>query len=64
MFRIRPNGDPRVLTELGRIEDSIRADVALLKASPLIKKTTQIIGLAYDIESGVLTEVDGQETKI
>ncbi|KAH8648753.1 carbonic anhydrase [Tricladium varicosporioides] len=39
------------------IEDTIREDIALLKASPLIKKTTQIIGLAYDIKTGILTEV-------
>ncbi|RFU27146.1 hypothetical protein B7463_g9192, partial [Scytalidium lignicola] len=39
------------------IEDSIREDIALIKGSPLIKKTTQIIGLAYDIETGILTEV-------
>ncbi|KAH6663511.1 carbonic anhydrase [Halenospora varia] len=41
----------------GSIEDTIREDIALLKASPLIKKTTQIIGLAYDIKTGILTEV-------
>jgi carbonic anhydrase len=39
------------------IEDSVREDVALLKASPLISKSTQIVGLAYDIMTGVLTEV-------
>ncbi|KAJ9609723.1 hypothetical protein H2200_006051 [Cladophialophora chaetospira] len=36
------------------IEDSIRTDIAILKASPLIKKSTQIIGLAYNIETGLL----------
>jgi carbonic anhydrase len=39
------------------IEESIREDVALLKASPLIKKTTSIVGLAYDIKTGLLSEV-------
>jgi len=46
------------------IEDSIRTDIAILKASPLIKKTTQIVGLAYDIESGVLREVDEKENRL
>ena len=31
--------------------------MALLKASPLILKSTQIVGLAYDIDTGILTEV-------
>jgi carbonic anhydrase len=31
--------------------------MALLKASPLIAKTTQIVGLSYDIKTGILTEV-------
>lgn len=40
------------------IEESIREDVAFLKASPLIKDDTQIIGLAYDTATGALTEVE------
>lgn len=43
------------------IEESIREDVEFLKASPLIKDDTQIIGLAYDTATGALTEVE--ETK-
>jgi carbonic anhydrase len=43
------------------IEESILEDIALLRASPLIKKSTQIIGLAYDIHTGVLTEVPEQK---
>jgi carbonic anhydrase len=39
------------------IEDSIRTDLRLLKASPLIKKDTQLVGLKYDIQTGVLSEV-------
>ncbi|KAG9238931.1 carbonic anhydrase [Amylocarpus encephaloides] len=39
------------------IEDSVREDMAMLRASPLITKSTQIVGLAYDIKTGVLTEV-------
>jgi carbonic anhydrase len=35
-----------------------------LKASPLIKKTTQIVGLAYDIETGLLREIDEKENRL
>jgi carbonic anhydrase len=52
------------LTALGRIETSIREDVALLKASPLIKPTTQIIGLAYDIKTGALTEITENKSEL
>ncbi|KAH8601527.1 hypothetical protein B0O99DRAFT_588725 [Bisporella sp. PMI_857] len=41
----------------GTIEDSIREDLAILRDSPLIKKTTQIVGLKLDIKTGILTEV-------
>ncbi|KAL6253142.1 hypothetical protein RBB50_000863 [Rhinocladiella similis] len=41
------------------IEDSLRQDIAILKASPLINKSTQIVGLKYDIHTGVLTQFDG-----
>jgi len=40
------------------IEDSVREDVEILKASPLIKKDIQIIGLKYDIKTGLLENVD------
>lgn len=46
------------------IEESIREDVALLKASPLIKDDTQIIGLAYDTATGALTEVDDSKSAL
>ncbi|OQV05008.1 hypothetical protein CLAIMM_09812 [Cladophialophora immunda] len=46
------------------MDESIRADIAFLKASPLVKNTTQIVGLAYDIESGVLREVDVKENRL
>ncbi|CAG8956586.1 hypothetical protein HYFRA_00003975 [Hymenoscyphus fraxineus] len=46
------------------IEKSLREDMAILKASPFIKKTTQIVGLAYDTKTGILTEVtDSAENK-
>ncbi|KAF2123241.1 carbonic anhydrase [Lophiotrema nucula] len=41
----------------GLIEDSVRGDVGLLKASPLIKKETQIVGLKLDLFSGKLEVV-------
>lgn len=47
----------------GSIEDSVREDVAMLKASPLIKKDTRIVGLKYDVWTGLLTEVD-PETRL
>jgi carbonic anhydrase len=46
------------------IEDTIREDLAILKSSPLIKKTTQIVGLALDIHTGILTEVKALEEKL
>ncbi|KAK0104933.1 hypothetical protein ONS95_005195 [Cadophora gregata] len=41
----------------GSIEESVLEDLALLRASPLIKKDTQIVGLKYDIFTGILTQV-------
>ena len=46
------------------IEGSLREDIALLKASPLIKRTTQIVGLKLDISTGLLTEVLPIEEKL
>ncbi|KAK4935064.1 hypothetical protein LTR10_023796 [Elasticomyces elasticus] len=43
--------------EIIDVEDSIREDVAILKASPLIKNSTRIVGLSYDINTGILSEV-------
>ena len=36
----------------------MREDVALLAASPFIRPGTQIVGLKYDINTGVVTQVD------
>ncbi|KAF2466482.1 carbonic anhydrase [Lindgomyces ingoldianus] len=47
-------------SQFGEIITSVRADVAILKASPLIKKDTQIVGLKYEINTGVLMVVDGE----
>lgn len=38
---------------LGSVEETIKEDVALLKASPFITPGTRIIGLKYDIMTGV-----------
>jgi carbonic anhydrase len=35
-----------------------------LRASPLIKKTTQIVGLAYDIHTGLLSEVPENKSEL
>jgi carbonic anhydrase len=49
---------PRVIVDsFCSIEESLREDIALLKASPLIRKDTQIVGLKYDINTGVVSEV-------
>ncbi|PMD63488.1 carbonic anhydrase [Hyaloscypha bicolor E] len=48
-------------SKFGEIKGSIREDLALIRASPLIKKTTQVVGLKYDIHTGVLSQVE--ETK-
>lgn len=52
----------QLLTPMHRIEKSLREDIAALKASPLIKKGTNIIGLAYDIDTGLLSEVRENES--
>lgn len=49
---------------LNSIEDSVREDLALIKASPLIKKTTQVIGLKYDIHTGILTQVEENKSEL
>ena len=41
-----------------RIEDSVKHDVAVLMGTPLIKPGTQIVGLKYDIFSGLLEVVE------
>ncbi|KAF8852868.1 carbonic anhydrase [Acephala macrosclerotiorum] len=48
----------------GEITGSVREDLALIRASPLIKKTTQVIGLKYDIHTGVLTQVEENKSEL
>ncbi|KAE9966263.1 hypothetical protein BLS_007120 [Venturia inaequalis] len=50
--------------DLVRIEDTVREDVAILRASPLIKKSTQIVGLNWDIKTGVLSVVDQDKSEL
>ena len=64
MFLTSPHEIVDMLTTSRSIEDSIRTDLAILKASPLIKKTTQIVGLAYDVETGLLRAVDEKENRL
>jgi carbonic anhydrase len=45
-----------------RIEESIREDIALLRASPLIKKSTQIVGIKYDTATGILSIVEEEKS--
>jgi len=46
------------------VQDSVKEDVALLKASPLINNTTNIVGLVYDIKTGLLSEVKETESEL
>ncbi|KAN0117013.1 carbonic anhydrase [Hyaloscypha variabilis] len=48
----------------GSIEESIREDLALIRASPLIKKTVQVVGLKYDIHTGVLSQVEEAKSEL
>jgi len=43
------------------IEQSIKDDLAILKASPLIRKelAERAVGYLYDIQTGSLKKVDG-----
>ncbi|RDW58510.1 carbonic anhydrase-2 [Coleophoma crateriformis] len=41
----------------GSIEESIQEDVNLLKASPFVTPGTTLVGLKYDISTGVVTQV-------
>jgi carbonic anhydrase len=46
------------------VEDSVREDVALLRASSWISKDTQIIGLKYDISTGELFIVEESKSEL
>jgi len=40
------------------VEQSVRDDVAELRASPLIPRQVPVRGFVYDVRSGRITEVD------
>jgi carbonic anhydrase len=46
------------------IEESVREDVALLRASSWISKDIQIIGLKYDISTGELSIVEESKSEL
>lgn len=46
------------------VEESIREDLKLLTASPLIRKDTQLVGLKYDIATGLLSEVTPSKSEL
>lgn len=46
-----------LILTLRSIEESIRDDLRLLRASPLIRKDINIVGLKHVIETGLLSEV-------
>ncbi|KAH8911507.1 carbonic anhydrase [Coniochaeta sp. PMI_546] len=43
---------------VGSIEDSLKEDVAFLNDSPFIQPGTRIVGLKYDINTGLVTKVE------
>jgi carbonic anhydrase len=62
LLEIAPNDKATIeATDFGEItgdvEDSLRADVRMLRASPLIKQDVQIVGLKHDLMSGLVSEV-------
>jgi carbonic anhydrase len=39
------------------VDESVREDVALLKAWPFLGKNTKVLGYNLDVKTGLLTEV-------
>ncbi len=54
---LRANADTIDFLPFGNLEQSVRDDVATLKASPLIPDNIEISGFIYDVESGKLIPV-------
>ncbi|KAK1067219.1 hypothetical protein LTR74_006587 [Friedmanniomyces endolithicus] len=48
----------------GSIEDSVIEDIEILRASPWIKESTQLIGLKYDIDTGKLDVVEQNQAQL
>ena len=54
-----------LLTSLRSLEASIREDVELIKKDPLFGgKAPATVGLLYDVETGVLKEIDGSQAAL
>ncbi|KAH7408779.1 carbonic anhydrase [Phaeosphaeria sp. MPI-PUGE-AT-0046c] len=65
LIELDPEGEKRIKeSQFGEITGSLREDVAFLKASPFIRKDTQIFGLKYDIKTGVLSQVDDSKSEL
>jgi carbonic anhydrase len=54
---LHANADNIDFLPFGNLEQSVRDDVATLKASPLIPDNIEISGFIYDVESGKLIAV-------
>jgi carbonic anhydrase len=54
---LHANADSIDFLPFGNLEQSVRDDVATLKASPLIPENIEISGFIYDVESGKLIPV-------
>jgi carbonic anhydrase len=54
---LHANADSIDFLPFGNLEQSVRDDVATLKASPLIPDNIEISGFIYDVESGKLIPV-------
>ena len=39
------------------LEESIRQDVEFIKKAPFMRQDLHVVGYAYDIETGLLTQV-------
>jgi hypothetical protein len=39
------------------VDESVREDVALLKAWPFLGQNTKVLGYSLDVKTGLLTEV-------
>ncbi|KAK0857386.1 hypothetical protein LTS16_017873 [Friedmanniomyces endolithicus] len=46
------------------IEDSVKEDIEMLRASPWIKESTQLIGLKYDIDTAKLDVVEQNQAQL
>jgi len=43
--------------DVDSVDESVREDVALLKAWPFLGKDTKVLGYNLDVKTGLLTEV-------